>query len=41
MNFNVTIENNTISFVKVFENKLGPNHCDSGTATLKRIASDN
>ncbi|CDW86650.1 UNKNOWN [Stylonychia lemnae] len=34
-------ENNSISFVKVFESKLAPNHCDSGTANLKRIASDN
>lgn len=34
------LENNSIGFVKVFENRLGPQVCESGTATLTRIVND-
>eukprot|EP00347_Sterkiella_histriomuscorum_P012430 403368609 len=33
--------NNSIAFVRVFENKLAPNYCESGTSNLKKIGSDN
>lgn len=33
--------NNSIAFVRVFENKVAPNYCESGTSQLKRIDHDN
>lgn len=39
--YNPTIGNNSIAFVRVFENKLAPNFCESGTSRLKKVGSDN